>query len=151
MHICDLIKNQETYRADAGQTVLDVAKAMVARNIGAVPVLRDGVLVGIFSERDLMKRVVVEGRQADSTQVGEVMTSDPLVVSPEETPENCMLLMRRHGFRHLPICDGKQLRGLVSLRDLMLHDLNEKDHEVRMMRAYIQSSPDADNGLGFAW
>jgi len=142
MHICDLIKNQETYRADAGQTVLDVAKAMVARNIGAVPVLRDGVLVGIFSERDLMKRVVVEGRQADSTQVGEVMTSDPLVVSPEETPENCMLLMRRHGFRHLPICDGKQLRGLVSLRDLMLHDLNEKDHEVRMMRAYIQATPD---------
>ena len=142
MHISDLIKNQETYRADAGQTVLDVAKAMVARNIGAVPVLRDGVLVGIFSERDLMKRVVVEGRQADSTQVGEVMTSDPLVVSPEETPENCMLLMRRHGFRHLPICDGKQLRGLVSLRDLMLHDLNEKDHEVRMMRAYIQASPD---------
>ena len=60
MHICDLIRNQETYRADAGQTVLDVAKAMVARNIGAVPVLRDGVLVGIFSERDLMKRVVVE-------------------------------------------------------------------------------------------
>ncbi len=142
MHICDLIKNQETYRADAGQTVLDVAKAMVARNIGAVPVLRDGVLVGIFSERDLMKRVVVEGRQADSTRVLEVMTSDPLVVSPEETPENCMLLMRRHGFRHLPICDGKQLRGLVSLRDLMLHDLNEKDHEVRMMRAYIQASPD---------
>jgi CBS domain-containing protein len=142
MHICDLIKNQETYRADAGQTVLDVAKAMVARNIGAVPILRDGVLAGIFSERDLMKRVVVEGRQAHTTRVGDVMTSDPLVVSPEETPENCMLLMRRHGFRHLPICDGKQLRGMVSLRDLMLHDLNEKDHEVRMMRAYIQASPD---------
>ncbi len=135
MHICDLIKNQETYRADAGQTVLDVAKAMVARNIGAVPVLRDGVLVGIFSERDLMKRVVVEGRPADTTRVGDVMTSDPLVVTPKE-------LMRRHGFRHLPICDGKQLRGMVSLRDLMLHDLNEKDHEVRMMRAYIQASPD---------
>jgi CBS domain-containing protein len=53
-----------------------------------------------------------------------------------------MLLMRRHGFRHLPICDGKQLRGLVSLRDLILQDLNEKDHEVRMMRAYIQASPE---------
>jgi len=142
MHICDLIKNQETYRADAAQTVLDVARAMVARNIGAVPVLRDGVLVGMFSERDLMKRVVVEGRQADTTRVGEVMTSEPLTVSPEETLENCMLLMRRHGFRHLPICDGKQLRGLVSLRDLMLHDLNEKDDEVRMMRAYIHSTPE---------
>jgi len=87
MHICDLIRNQETYRADAGQTVLDVAKAMVARNIGAVPVLRDGVLVGIFSERDLMKRVVVEGRQADSTRVAEVMTSDPLVVSGGDSGE----------------------------------------------------------------
>ena len=142
MHICDLIKNQETYRADASQTVLDVAKAMVARNIGAVPVVRDGVIVGIFSERDLMKRVVVEGRQAETTRVGEVMTSEPLTVSPEETLENCMLLMRRHGFRHLPICDGKQLRGLISLRDLMLHDLNEKDDEVRMMRAYIHSTPE---------
>jgi CBS domain-containing protein len=142
MHICDLIKNQETYRADADQTVLDVAQAMVARNIGAVPVLRDGLLVGIFSERDLMKRVVVEGREAGATRVGEVMTSDPLTVSPQETAENCMLLMRRHGFRHLPICDGKQLRGLVSLRDLMLHDLSEKDDEVRMMRAYIHSTPD---------
>ncbi|HTE91441.1 MAG TPA: CBS domain-containing protein [Terriglobales bacterium] len=142
MHICDLIKNQETYRADADQTVLDVAQAMVARNIGAVPVLRDGLLVGIFSERDLMKRVVVEGREAGATRVGEVMTSDPLTVSPQETPENCMLLMRRHGFRHLPVCDGKQLRGLVSLRDLMLHDLSEKDDEVRMMRAYIHSTPD---------
>jgi CBS domain-containing protein len=142
MHICDLIKNQETYRADADQTVLDVAQAMVARNIGAVPVLRDGLLVGIFSERDLMKRVVVEGREAGATRVGEVMTSDPLTVSSQETPENCMLLMRRHGFRHLPVCDGKQLRGLVSLRDLMLHDLSEKDDEVRMMRAYIHSTPD---------
>ena len=142
MHICDLIKNQETYRADADQTVLDVAQAMVARNIGAVPVLRDGLLVGIFSERDLMKRVAVEGRQAGNTRVSEVMTSDPLTVSPQETPENCMLLMRRHGFRHLPVCDGKQLQGLISLRDLMLHDLNEKDDEVRMMRAYIQATPD---------
>ncbi|OLB24557.1 MAG: hypothetical protein AUH15_00760 [Acidobacteriales bacterium 13_2_20CM_55_8] len=142
MHICDLIKNQETYRADADQTVLEVAQAMVARNIGAVPVLRDGLLVGIFSERDLMKRVVVGGLQAGSTRVGEVMTSDPLTVNPQETPDNCMLLMRRHGFRHLPVCDGQQLRGLVSLRDLMLHDLNEKDDEVRMMRAYIQATPD---------
>ena len=126
MHIVDLIKNQETYRADADQTVLDVAQAMVARNIGAVPVLRDGLLVGIFSERDLMKRVVVEGRQAGTTRLSEVMTTDPLTVSPQETPENCMILMRRHGFRHLPVCDGKQLRGLVSLRDLMLHDLKRK-------------------------
>jgi CBS domain-containing protein len=56
MRICDLIKNQETYQADIGQTVLETVRAMVERNIGAVPVLRNGQLVGIFSERDLMKR-----------------------------------------------------------------------------------------------
>lgn len=142
MHIYELIKNQDTYRAEAKQTVLEVAQAMVARNIGAVPVLRDGLMVGIFSERDLMKRVVVEGRDPRSTRVEEVMTQDPLTVGPQEELQTCMLLMRRHGFRHLPVCEGKELRGLVSLRDLMLHDLNEKDDEVRMMRAYIQASPD---------
>ena len=142
MHVYELITNQDTYRADAEQFAFDVALAMVDRNIGAVPVLRDGLLVGIFSERDLMRRVVVEGRDCRTTRVEEVMTEDPLTVSPDESLENCMLLMRRHGFRHLPVCEGKQLRGIVSLRDILLHDLNEKDHEVRMMRAYIQASPE---------
>ncbi len=142
MHVYDLINTQETHVADANQTVLEVARAMVERNIGAVPVLRDGQLVGIFSERDLMKRVVVEGRDPGATRVDEVMTDDPLTVTPGEDLETCMILMRRHGFRHLPVCEGKQLRGIVSLRDILLHDLNEKDHEVRMMRAYIQASPE---------
>jgi CBS domain-containing protein len=142
MHVYDLINTQETHVADADQTVLEAARAMVERNIGAVPVLRDGLLVGIFSERDLMKRVVVEGRDPRSTRVDEVMTEDPLTVTPDENLETCMILMRRHGFRHLPVCEGKQLRGIVSLRDILLHDLNEKDHEVRMMRAYIQASPE---------
>jgi CBS domain-containing protein len=142
MRVYDLINNQDTYRAEGTQTVLEVAQAMVARNIGAVPVLRGGVLVGIFSERDLMKKVVAEGRDPRTTRLEEVMTEDPLTVSPDETVENCMVLMRRHGFRHLPICDGKQLLGVVSLRDLLLHDLTEKDYEVRMMRAYIQATPE---------
>jgi CBS domain-containing protein len=142
MHIYDLINNQETYRAEGSQTVLEVAQAMVARNIGAVPVIRDGLLVGIFSERDLMKRVVAEGQDPRTTRVEQVMTEEPLTVSPDETVENCMVLMRRHGFRHLPVCDDKKLVGIISLRDLLLHDLTEKDHEVRMMRAYIQASPE---------
>ncbi|MGC2196094.1 MAG: CBS domain-containing protein [Terriglobales bacterium] len=138
--IHDLVKNQETYRADAGQSVLEVAQAMVERNIGAVPVLRDGNLVGIFSERDLMRRVVVEGRDPARTLVGEVMTENPLTVEPTADLETCIFLMRRHGFRHLPICQDQQLRGMVSMRDIILHDLSEKDDEVRMMRAYIHSA-----------
>jgi CBS domain-containing protein len=142
MHVHDLISAQQTHRADASQTVLEVAQAMVERNIGAVPILRDGLLVGIFSERDLMRRVVAEGRDSRTTRVEQVMTEDPLTVCPAESLETCMLLMRRHGFRHLLVCEGKELRGIVSLRDILLHDLNEKDHEVRMMRAYIQASPE---------
>ena len=143
MLICDLIKNQETYQAELGHTVLETVRAMVERNIGAVPVIHGGQLVGIFSERDLMRRVVAEGRDPRSTCMAEVMTEDPLAVGTGEDLETCMALMRRHGFRHLPVCHDGHLVGIVSLRDILLHDLNEKDDEMRMMRAYIHSMPDA--------
>jgi len=143
MRICDLIKDQESYQADLGHTVLETVRAMVELNIGAVPVLHNGKLVGIFSERDLMKRVVAEGLDPSSTCMAEVMTDDPLTINTNDDLENCMTLMRRHNFRHLPVCHDGQLVGMVSLRDILLHDLNEKDDEVRMMRAYIHSVPDA--------
>lgn len=143
MRICELIKDQETYQAELGHTVIETVRAMVERNIGAVPVIYSGKLVGIFSERDLMRRVVAEGRDPRSTCMAEVMTDDPLAVGTGEDLETCMALMRRHGFRHLPVCHEGQLVGMVSLRDILLHDLNEKDDEVRMMRAYIHSMPDA--------
>jgi len=143
MRICELIKDQETYHAELGHTVLQTVRAMVERNIGAVPIIHNGQVVGIFSERDLMRRVVAEGRDPRSTCMAEVMTDDPLAVGTGEDLETCMALMRRHGFRHLPVCHDGHLVGMVSLRDILLHDLNEKDDEVRMMRAYIHSMPDA--------
>jgi CBS domain-containing protein len=143
MLICDLLTNQVTVFAESHQTVLEVASLMVEHNIGAVPVLEDGNLAGIFSERDLMRRVVVGGKDPARTPVGEVMTEDPLTVAPNDQLETCMTLMKRHGFRHLPVCAGRELKGVVSLRDILLHDLDEKDDEVRMMRAYMHSSPDA--------
>lgn len=143
MRICDLIKNQETYQAELGHTVLQAVQAMVEHNIGAVPVVHKGRLVGIFSERDLMSRVVAEGRDPRSTCMAEVMTDDPLTISTTEDVETCMALMRRHSFRHLPVCHEGQLIGMVSLRDILLHDLDEQDAEVRMMRAYLHNIPDA--------
>lgn len=143
MLICDLLKKQVIVSAEFHQTVLEVARLMVEHNIGAVPVLQDGQLIGIFSERDLMKRVVVGGKNPAQTQVNEVMTDDPLTIAPNDSLETCMTLMKRHGFRHLPVCMGRELRGVVSLRDVLLHDLDEKDDEVRMMRAYMHSMPDA--------
>ncbi len=141
MRICDLIENREIHHAELSQTVLEAVQLMVEHNIGAVPVLQNGKLVGIFSERDLMKRVVGEGRDPRSTSLAEIMTEDPLTVSMHEELENCMTIMRRHSFRHLLVCHEGRLAGIVSLRDILLHDLSEKDDEVRMMRAYIHSVP----------
>ena len=140
--IYDLVKDQEMSVADVNDSVMEVVQSMVERNIGAVPVLREGKLAGVFSERDLMRRVVVEGRDLHSTRVGEVMTGEPLSVSRGDDLEHCLTLMREHGFRHLPICESGRLLGFVSLRDLLLRDLSEKDDEVRLMRAYIHSAPE---------
>ncbi len=137
--IYGLVRGHNIYHANADQSVMEVAESMVERNIGAVPVLRNGKLVGIFSERDLMKRVLVGRRDPHKTHVGDVMTPDPFIVSPDEDEETCLFLMKQHGFRHLPICDGDRLIGLISLRDLLLHNLQEKDGEVQYMRAYIRS------------
>ena len=118
MLISDLLRNQVTVFAEVGQSALEIAGLMVQHNIGAVPVLHDGHLVGIFSERDLMSRVVVAGKDAAHTPVSEVMTEDPLTVAPSDNLETCMTLMKRHGFRHLPVMEGKEVIGMVSMRDL---------------------------------
>ena len=121
------------------QTVIEAIHFMVENNVGAVPVLRRGELVGIFSERDLMTRVLVRGYDPHATQVDQVMSRDPLRVAPDASIHDCMVLMKQHKFRHLPICDGHKLVGFLSLRDILLHEVDEKDIEVRMMRAYIAS------------
>jgi len=143
MLISDLLRNQVMVSAEIHQTVLEIASLMVQHNIGAVPVLQNGQLVGIFSERDLMSRVVVAGKDPASTTVSQVMTSDPLTIAPNDSLETCMTLMKRHGFRHLPVCAGRELKGVISLRDILLYNLDEKDDEVRMMRAYLHSTPEA--------
>jgi CBS domain-containing protein len=121
----DLVKDRRVYSIEADRTVLEAARHMMEHNIGALPVLRGGELVGIFSERDIMNRVVAVGRLPGTTKVSEVMTSNPKAVSSDETLENCLYLMREFGFRHLLIAEGKQLKGLISLRDVMMRHLAE--------------------------
>jgi CBS domain-containing protein len=135
--IRELIKEREVYFVDPGRTVLDTVRYMVARNIGAVAVVKDDNLVGIFTERDLMKRVVSHGLDVAQITVRHVMTPDPKTVSLDDRITDCMRMMKENNFRHVPICDGKKLRGLLSIRDLILHDLAEKHGEVEAMRAYI--------------
>ena len=131
--IYDLVKDRRVYSIEADQTVLEGARFMMEHNIGALPVLRNGELVGIFSERDIMNRVVALGRTPGTTKISEVMTANPKAVSVQETVENSLFLMREFGFRHLPIVDGKELKGLVSLRDMLLRYVAQKEAEGRRM------------------
>jgi CBS domain-containing protein len=131
--IYDLVKDRKVCSVDADSTVLEAARFMMEQRIGALPVLRNGDLVGIFSERDIMNRVVAVGRLPGSTKVSEVMTANPKAVDVNETVENCLYLMREFGFRHLPIVDGKELKGLVSSRDILLRYISMKEAEQRRM------------------
>lgn len=119
--VYDLVKNRPVLSIEAERTVLEAARFMRERNIGVLPVLRNGQLVGIFSERDVMNRVVAVGRLPGTTKVSEVMTPNPKTVGAHETLENCLFLMREFGFRHLLILDAGELNGLVSLRDILMH------------------------------
>ncbi len=138
--VATLLGNKETFFVDDTELVTDVVSLMVEHNIGAVAVMHAGELVGLFSERDLMKRVVYERRDPRTTTVADVMTRDVITVTPDRSLEDCLDLMRERGFRHLPVCEGKRLRGVISLRDLLAHAVVEKDGEVQMMRAYIAQS-----------
>ena len=118
--VYDLVKDRRLYSIEADRSVLDAARFMMEHNIGALPVLRNGELVGIFSERDIMNRVVAVGRTPGTTKVSEVMTPNPKSVGVDESVDECLFIMREFGFRHMLIAEGKQLKGLVSLRDILM-------------------------------
>jgi len=125
----DIVKDRKVYSVDAARTVLDAARFMMEHNIGALPVLRNGELAGIISERDIMNRVVAVGRTPGTTAVSEVMTANPRAVPIDETIEECLFIMREFGFRHLPIIDGKEVKGLVSLRDILMRRAAELESQ----------------------
>lgn len=136
-----VIEGQQLYSVDSKQNTFDVARFMSEKGIGAVVVMEGDRLHGIFSERDLLKRVIVGGRDVHTTPVGEVATRDITVASPDEPVECLLAKMKQGGFRHLPIVDGGRLIGIVSLRDLLQHELCAKDEEIELMNTYIYYVP----------
>ncbi len=127
----DLIKDRAVHSINQGQSVLEAARFMKEHSIGALPVLSDGQLVGIVSERDIMNRVVAAGRTPGMTTVEEIMTSNPRAVAADETVDECLFIMREFGFRHLPIVEGRELKGLVSLRDILMRHAAELEKQAR--------------------
>jgi CBS domain-containing protein len=126
----EILKDRKVYSVEATRTVLEASRFMMEHNIGAVPVLRNGELAGILSERDVMNRVVAVGRTPGTTAVSEVMTPNPRAVAIDETVEECLFIMREFGFRHLPIVEGKEVKGLVSMRDILLRRVAEIESQV---------------------
>lgn len=142
MEISHLIANRDTGQVvtcDVNMPVRDVITLLAERRIGALPVLCGGEVVGIFSERDLIYRVAEAGSDCLDRPVGDVMTAPAITVSPRETVLNALGLMTRRRIRHLPVVDGNQMCGFISIGDLVKSRLDEIGHEAEAMRHYIQS------------
>ena len=121
--------------------VIDVAVAMSEGRIGAIPIIEGERLVGIFSERDLMTRVVVPGRDAHEIRVEDVMTHKVVTAGLDETVARCLEKMQRAGCRHLPVVHDGRVVAMLSMRDLLRDEIEEQGEEIRNLRAYIHQSP----------
>jgi CBS domain-containing protein len=139
-HISDILRGRELYSVESTQSVAEVAEWMAELNVGAIVVVDHEELCGVFSERDLLRRVVVARLNPEQTRVGVVMTQDPVTVGIDATLEEATDLMRNHSIRHLPVMEGPHVVGFISLRDLVNYDLEQKTDEVHYMRAYIHGS-----------
>ena len=135
-----ILSGRDMFSVEEHESVAEVARSMAGLHVGAILVVRDGDLRGIFSERDLMTRVVVEGRDIRATKVAEVMTKNLATVDEEATVEQAMELMHQHGCRHLPVLRSSRVVGMVSMRDLMNVDLKRKTEEIEHMRNYIHGA-----------
>jgi len=133
----NIVQNRGVFTVQRGQTVIEAVQFMVEKGIGAVAVLNEDRLVGIFSERDLMKRIVAKGLDPGQVKIEQVMTSHLVTAHPDESYESCLAKMQSHSIRHLVIASGERLVGVISLRDLMMIDIKEKSAAIEMMNAYI--------------
>ena len=137
----DLIQGRSFYTASFDQSVYDTARYMAEKDIGAVPVLQENRLVGIFSERDIIKRVIVPGKDVRTTLIKDVMTTELVVAQSGEEVSQVLEKMQKNRCRHMPVVTDDRLAGFLSLRDLLSADLEEKDAQVRQLNTYIHYSP----------
>jgi len=119
-------------------TVLEAVMVMAEKGIGALLVMDGGTMVGIISERDYVRRVALFERSAFGTTVGEIMTADVLTVSPKDTTQHCMQLMTNKRLRHLPVIEGGELLGLLSIGDLVKDVIQEQESLIRHLEGYIR-------------
>lgn len=122
------------------ERVRDAVKLLAERRIGALPVMRQGLLAGIFSERDVIYRLAEEGAFCLDREVGEVMTSPPVTITARTSADEALELMTRRRIRHLPVMDEQRMVGFISIGDIVKSKIDEVTAEAELMRQYIQTA-----------
>jgi CBS domain-containing protein len=130
-------KGTEIFSVSPDATVFEAVEIMANKNVGALLVIQDGKLVGMISERDYTRKVMLRGKRSRETQVHEIMSSDLAVVSSREPVENCLRMMTDKRVRHLPVLDGETIRGVISIGDLVKWVIATQSAAIQHLEMYI--------------
>jgi len=136
-------KGATVWQISPEATVFDAIKIMADKNIGALPVVSQGRLSGIFTERDYTRKIALAGKTSKQTLVKEIVSSDMVTVDPQESVEECMRLMTEHRIRHLPVLQNDEMVGIVSIGDLVNWTISAQDAMIAQMESYIAGGPAA--------
>jgi CBS domain-containing protein len=134
------IKGNETWNIAPQGTVYEALQLMSEKEVGAILVMEENKVVGIFTERDYARKVILMGKFSKDTAVGDLMTQEVLYVEPHDTIDDCMVLMTNNRVRHLPVLDNGQLAGIVSIGDLVKHIISEQESTISELEKYIAGS-----------
>ncbi|MGA8233711.1 MAG: CBS domain-containing protein [Candidatus Acidiferrales bacterium] len=132
-------KGSEVWFLTPDQTVYDAIEKMADKGAGALLVISAGKLVGIISERDYARKVILKGRSSRTALVKEIMTSPVIFVSPDTAVDECMVIMTRNRIRHLPIMENEKVLGVVSIGDLVKWVVSEQEETIEHLQNYISA------------
>jgi len=130
-------KGNQVWSIAPQATVYEALELMAKKNVGALLVIENGNVVGMFTERDYARKVILHGRSSKTTSVGELMTADVLYVSPDDTIEYCMAIMTDKHLRHLPVMGKEKLVGIVSIGDVVKAIISDREFTIRELERYI--------------
>ena len=134
-------KGTTVWSVSPDENVFEAIKMMAEKNVGALLVVQDGGLVGIISERDYTRKVALKGRVSKQTAVKEILSGQVIKVTPAHTIEDCMRLMTEHRIRHLPVLDGNNILGIISIGDLVNWIISAQTATIQQLQAYITGYP----------